>query len=646
MNSGKKILVVDDSALQRRIIKMELEESGYVVSEASNGIEALEEVMASPPDLVTLDMEMPKLNGMDTCRKLFDEEYVHHYTHLEDKRVPVIFVTANDNLRDRKTGFDLGATDFITKPFAKGEISEAVSKVLHPGKRLENMTALVVDDNLTARSVVKIILDREGVTVIEAEDGITAYEIMCNRMAEVDILVTDLFMPRMNGDDLCIKIRKELNLKDLPIIFLTAMSEQSELLDLFKCGGTDYIVKPFVKEELLSRINVHLERAALSSRLRASVNELTGLNVMKDNLLSVCSHDLRTPLNSILGFSEMMLLKSDLTNEDRESLTDIKVSGELLLDLVNDLLDLSKIRSEEVFETEETDVFKLAEISYNAMRHLVTIKKQQLILKDKAEDHHISVNKSGIIRVINNLLSNAIKFTPEKGKITLIVDAAYSKGYMTFSISDTGIGIPEERIPSIFERFTFTSQPGTGGEPGTGLGMAIVKEIVEKHGGHVEVQSREGVGTTVRFFIPMASDSRKAASPSLVEPASTSTHRRELKILLVEDNHMNVKIAKKILSGCGHRVKAVSNGILAIKEVRAERFDVILMDLNMPEMGGVEATKAIRSAGILNTPIIALTANTGMENIDKCLDAGMNDYLSKPIKPGELKEKLDIWCCG
>lgn len=270
-----KILVVDDSSMIRKIIRKELEDGGYDVIEAKDGLEAITQAaVPSPPDLITLDVKMPKLDGFETCRKLTEEQYAHFFTNFKDGKIPIIFVTANDTIEDRKQGFELGATDFVTKPFEKGELLTAVNKILKPVKTSQKLIALVVDDTALARKIVSESLAREGLDVIEAEDGIQAFEIIKKQMSKIDIVITDMMMPRMNGVELTEKIRNELNLADLPVIFLTAMDNQSSLLKIFKAGATDHIVKPFAKEELIARVNVHLEKGQLNKRLRKMVKEL------------------------------------------------------------------------------------------------------------------------------------------------------------------------------------------------------------------------------------------------------------------------------------------------------------------------------------------------------------------------------------
>ncbi|MCP4689428.1 MAG: response regulator [Desulfobacterales bacterium] len=652
MAERRKILVVDDSAVIRKIIRNELEGGRYKIEEAENGEKALQMVSSGrPPDLITLDLDMPVMNGFETCRKLQEPEYSRYFVHLENQSVPIIFVTANDNLADRRKGFELGATDFITKPFMKGDILAAVNGILRPDVQLKDLTALVVDDSKTARLVVSRILKKKGLKVFQAENGIQAFEFMCNRMAEIDILVTDLVMPGMDGRELCEKVRKELNLQDIPIVFLTGTTEKSELIDLFKAGGTDYIVKPFLKEEFLARLVVHLERARLNDRLRSTVSELRSLNKMKDSLISVCSHDLRTPLNGILGFTEMMLEKEEMPEDDRRSLFEIKSSGELLLDLINDILDLSKIQADKgELEKEPVPAADLVRTSFRAMKPIAVNKRQKIRMKSNCPDGVIMANRTEMIRVINNLLSNAIKFTPENGRIDLAIDPG-PDNHLIVSVTDNGIGIPKDKIPYLFDKFTKTSQSGTSGEKGTGLGMSIVKEIVEIHGGRVEVTSEEGRGASFKLIIPKTED-EPSETPSDEKRLNFARAPRKMaapakpgvcRILVADDNPINVKVAKRMLTRDGHEVTVAENGRQALTAGRRKRFDLILMDMQMPEMDGLEATRKLRSSGASDVPIIALTANTGEKNIDACLKAGMNDFLSKPFKPKELRAKISKW---
>ncbi len=649
-----KVLVVDDSRMIRQTIRKELEDGGYEVIEAKNGLEGLARLATpSPLDLVTLDIEMPKLNGFDTCRKLRGERYSRFFSHCPDNRIPVIFVTGNDTMEDRKRGFQLGAADFISKPFPEGTILSAVNKILKPAQLVQGMIALVVDDSGVARHIVSEYLRREGLTIIQAEDGVEALDILHRRAGEIDIVITDLVMPRMDGCQLTRSIRGELNLSDLPVIFLTANSDQSELLKVFKAGATDHLVKPFAKEELLARITVHLERNRLSQNLRNMVDELTDLNRMKDNLLAVCSHDLRSPLNGILGFADMLLEKEYLDSEDREGLTHIKSSGNVLLGLINDILDLSKAKAEQAeLKMDPIVLSRVIQTSINSLGQMAAGKSQTIQLQDPCEGAIIMGNASGLGRVFNNLLSNAIKFTPENGTIHLTIEPAPSNK-VHVKIIDTGIGIAEDKIPYLFDQFTSTSQSGTSGEVGTGLGMSIVKEILEKHGVPIEVESEAGKGTCFTLTFPLTSEAPIDNTVSTRPIASApSGEEKQLNILLAEDNPVNQKLAEKMLSKSGHNVTVAGNGKEAFHKYIDSpiKIDLIFMDVQMPEMDGLESTRAIRDfekeKDVPGVPIVAMTGQAMDGDREKCLETGMDDYILKPINKTLVLEMVEKWTSG
>ncbi len=276
---SRRILVVDDSQTIRMRIREELEHGGYEVLEAKNGLEALIHAASpSPPDLITLDIEMPKMNGFETCRKLRETHYARFFAKSEDHRVPIIFITGNDTIADRKKGFELGAVDFVSKPFQEGEVLSVVNKILNPPIMRNGISALVADDNIVARKIAALCLTREGIEVHEAADGKQAYDIICASEDRLDIVITDLVMPNMDGMQLCKRIRQDLGKQDIPIIVLTAMSDLSEILEVFKVGASDYLVKPFSKEELLARINVHIERSRVNRELRETITLLKEAN--------------------------------------------------------------------------------------------------------------------------------------------------------------------------------------------------------------------------------------------------------------------------------------------------------------------------------------------------------------------------------
>lgn len=321
LSTQKKILVVDDNPVIRGLIRKELEQAGYEVDEAENGFQALAKATEStPPDLITLDIDMPGLDGFETFKKFREKHYSRFFTHVDNTRIPIVFLTANDTIDAREKGFSLGASDFVTKPFCEKDLKNIIQEILYPQNNLEDINALVVDDNQTSRKVVADHLLRKGINIDEAENGVIAYELISNNLDKYDIVITDLVMPKMDGKTLCKKIRKDLLKREIPIIFLTGISDQNELIEVFSAGASDYLVKPFFKEELLARINVHLEMTRLTNELKSKLKENEESEKEKLSkekfkgaleMATTFCHELNQPLQNISGYTELMKLNID-----------------------------------------------------------------------------------------------------------------------------------------------------------------------------------------------------------------------------------------------------------------------------------------------------------------------------------------------
>jgi two-component system, sensor histidine kinase and response regulator len=509
-----KILVVDDSSTFRKIACEELKKGGFEVLEAKDGLEALDVIRAMPVDMVTLDVEMPNLNGYETCKQLRSDEFSALIPTKDASVLPVIFITSNDTLQEREKGFHAGAGDFITKPFLPGELLSSINRILKPENRFKGLNALVVDDSSTTRHIVKQSLHKQGMTVFEAENGQEALDLLASKLNEIDIIITDFFMPVMDGKELCRQVRTQLNQKEIPILFLSTLSEQSYILELFKAGASDYLIKPFTQEELLARMQVHLNNRLLNKELTGKVLELKRLSQMKDKFLAICSHDLRSPLNSILGFTQLLMTSSLTDEEKNESLDIIQSSGNFLLSLIDDILDLGRLQSAtDDLEMEPLSVLRVIETCIQSFNQMFSIKNIDSQIKSEiSAEVKVDGNENALIRVFNNLLSNAIKFTPKAGSIEVWVEL-YGEKQVALSIIDSGIGIPQEKIPYLFDMFSKTSQSGTEGEKGTGLGLSITKQIVEKHQGKIEVVSEEGKGSTFKILLPTISNGNGHSKP-------------------------------------------------------------------------------------------------------------------------------------
>ena len=382
---------------------------------------------------------------------------------------------------------------------------------------------------------------------------------------------------------------------------------------------------------------------AEDAKVKAESATLTAENAVKakQQFLSNMSHEIRTPMNAIIGFTKV-LLKTELTVKQKEYLQAIKVSGDALIVLINDILDLAKVDSGKM--TFEQTPFKMA-LSISAMLHLFETKIQEKNLKlvkeyDKNIPEVLVGDPVRLHQIILNLVSNAVKFTA-KGKITVsvtLLNEDEKQATIQFSVTDTGIGIDENKIIKIFENFQQASSGTSRLYGGTGLGLAIVKQLVESQGGTIHVESKINQGSTFSFELSFLKTIEDAESePEMIE---LDADNKNIKVLVVEDIILNQLLMKTLLDDFGFERDIADNGRIAIEKMRLKTYDVILMDLQMPEMNGFEATDYIRNIMNSKIPIIALTADVTTVDLAKCKAIGMNDYIAKPVDERILYSKI------
>ncbi len=361
----------------------------------------------------------------------------------------------------------------------------------------------------------------------------------------------------------------------------------------------------------------------------------------KQQFLSNMSHEIRTPMNAIIGFTKV-LLKTDLTSKQKEYLSAIKISGEALTVLINDILDLAKVDSGKMIF--EQTPFKM-KVSISAMLHLfeTTIREKNLEFVKIYDDKIPEVLVGDPVRlhqIILNLVSNAVKFTT-KGRITVSVNLLKEDEKnvtLEFSIKDTGIGIPEDKIASIFEVFQQASSETSRLYGGTGLGLAIVKQLIEPQGGSIRVESKINEGSAFNFILSFQKTNAKADLE--IATVELDPEIKNIKVLVVEDIALNQLLMKTLLDDFGFERDFADNGKIAIERLQTKSYDIILMDLQMPEMNGFEATEYIRNTLNSKIPIIALTADVTTVDVEKCKAVGMNDYIAKPVDERLLYSKI------
>jgi signal transduction histidine kinase/CheY-like chemotaxis protein len=386
------------------------------------------------------------------------------------------------------------------------------------------------------------------------------------------------------------------------------------------------------------------KQSQLITQLNTSEKNLKQAALVKENFLANMSHEIRTPLNAILGYTNLLQRKK-LDDDARLHVATVQQSGETLLSIVNDILDLSKIESG-MMRLEEV-AFSLSGLIHSVARMFhQRMDEKGLLLKTSIAASLPDIfagDSTRLTQILVNLVGNALKFTAQ-GEIRLDVqgkkiDDAHLE--LEFIISDTGIGIEADKLDTIFERFRQAEDSTTRKFGGTGLGLSIVRDLVYLQNGDIEVKSKTGAGTTVSFKIPYKVTEHQNIGVHFEEKQPDI--KTDLKVLIAEDNVINQGLMVHILSDWGIKNKVVNNGREALEAIKYEHFDLVFMDIQMPEMDGYTATTEIRQILKLEIPIVAMTAHAMIGEREKCISYGMNEHISKPIREADLRRIFSIF---
>lgn len=527
---------------------------------------------------------------------------------------------------------------------------------------------LIVDDKEQNLITLEAILGDFEAEFVKALSGNEALALSLEH--DFALAIIDIQMPDMDGYE-TVKLMRQVNrTRNLPIIYVSAIyKEEFHVVKGIEAGAVDFIVKPILPEILKGKVKVFLElykhRVHLEELVKQRTEELEQANRQfqlekekaeaatnsKSMFLANMSHEIRTPLNGIIGMTNH--LKKTPLNEEQKDLVDIiNTSGDYLLAIINDILDFSKIESGQLeLEQAQFDLHQLLD-------EMIRIFETRLEGKPVAISKQLSINvpryligdQIRIRQIFNNLIGNAVKFT-SSGTITIegrVLSEEQNAIKLKFNVKDTGIGIEADKLGQLFKVFSQVDPSTTRKFGGTGLGLAITKNLSELMGGSVGVKSEPKKGSNFYVILQLIKGHEQqfnSQKNSLSLSNSSNLNLAEFRILLAEDNLINQKVAALTLKKLGCHFDIASNGVEAIKYYNTNRYDIILMDIQMPEMDGIETTKAIRNSerdSGTNKPvrIIAMTANAMSSDQELYKAAGMDGFVPKPFKPENLIEAL------
>lgn len=501
---------------------------------------------------------------------------------------------------------------------------------------------LIVDDSEISRLLMCTVLSDAGYDVIPVGNGEDALAELENNNA--DLILLDINMPGMNGFTLCNIIKSTQKFSGIPVIFITGTKEKDLTLKGFQCGAVDFLTKPFEPEELLARVTVHIELIKSKNELLYLSKKAEESNRIKGEFLANMSHEIRTPMSAIIGFTEL-LLSTSITPIQRDYLEMIDISANSLLDIINDILDISKLQSGKFTITKSSCCLKTLIQSIIHTYIIQSMKKGVNLTSEIDEDidENILTDPTRLRQILINLVGNSVKFTDDgeiKVKIQKRMENSTEK--IIFSVTDTGIGIPSDKLNMLFDPFSQLEHSAHKKVKGSGLGLSICKSLTELLGGSITVESREGKGSTFSFDIPFEKAPDSDNLP-IEETESLESYSTNINILVADDYFVNQKMITALLEKKGWNVSIASNGLEVLEKIENNNYDLILMDMHMPEMDGLTASQIIREReknSNMHIPIIALTANAFPQDREKCFTAGMDSFLSKPVNQETLYREI------
>lgn len=645
MADKKTILHVDDNDANRYAVSRSLIRAGFDVTEAVNGKEALEKASANP-DLVILDIRLPDINGFEVCRRLKADP--------KTTRIPVLHLSASAaTSNDKAKGLDGGADGYLIRPVDPIELVATINSLLRNRETEDALRESEARFRLMANSIPQLAwmaradgsvfwfnerwYEYTGTTFDEMKDwGWKAV----HDPKELDRVLQSWKQALASGeawDDTFPLRRKDGQLR-WHLTQARPLKDAEENIKLWFGTNTDVTEQREV-EQLLRQSKAEAESAR---------NAAEQANQLKDEFLATLSHELRTPLNAIVGWAQILQRTAPMDEDMKTGLDTIERNAKLQAQLIEDLLDVSRIISGKLrLDIQRVEMAAVVEEAISSVAPAIAAKNIRLERILNPVGTATWGDSARLQQVVWNLLSNAIKFTDNGGKIQVML--ARVDSHLELTVSDTGRGIKAEFLPHVFERFRQADSSTRRAQGGLGLGLAIVRQIVELHGGSASVQSDgENKGATFAVRLPVYAahaDLNAPGSPAFPLLKSPPTHETSnpvldgVKILVVEDEADSRILLQKLFSQRQATVTATSSVSEALEEIGKAQFDVVISDLGMPHQDGFDFIRQLRAlppdrGG--RTPAIALTAFVRQEDRTKVLLAGFHVHVPKPADPAEL----------